>query len=153
MFSFLVMKLDLDLGHEIALCIYIYQFRNMTVSYFSERTSAFHSLLSSAVSNRSQIINGIVGRCIHQQVTCVSHRALNDECLVHNGSWTCPDNATEPSESPLPNLLNQVETGRERTGVSRDRPTCNSRKHCTVSTIKFAHCIHVKVPCLTSMHM
>ena len=108
MLSFLVMKLD----HDIT----VYQFRNMSVSCYEllQWTSECFPP-TSIVINRPQIINGIVGRCIHQQGTCVSHRVLNDECLVqNNGSWTCPDNVTEPSESPLPNPFNQVEAGREK---------------------------------------
>ena len=118
----------------------------------SLRRASKCSPLTSVINNGPKVINGIMWRCIHQQITCVTHLVLDDKSLVHGGpwTWTSPDNVVKSTQSSLP-ILDKVETGRGRTGFCYYRTTCNSRKHYTVNTIDFTHCVSVKIPGLTSI--
>ena len=116
----------MELVQDITLCQFRKQWVRLACCELFQRASAFHLHLSLAMGLRSSMeLWG--GASINRLPESPSHCVLDNERLVHSGSWSYPNNVTEPAESPLPDILNQVKAGRGwgdglRISVAIDRP-------------------------------
>ena len=81
----------------------------------------------------------------------MTHDMLSDKCLIHDGLRSRSNDMSYPTETPFPDLLEQVEASCERPSFRWDRITCDTREHYAVSAVNPTHCDRVEVPCLTTI--